>query len=114
MCKIGCVNYARFPKSAHISGFTGITTDPFSTYKPTNGMKFTTKDRDNDIWHGENCAVTGHGGNSGGWWYSSCGHVLINDQYKYPGSSYSLRLNGETFPLPPFIEMKIKPITCNA
>ena len=95
-----------------ISGFTGITTDPFTTY-PINGMKFTTKDRDNDKWH-KNCAVAGHGGNAGGWWYSHCGHVLINHQYKYPGSSYSLLLNGERFPLPPFVELKIKPITCNA
>ena len=95
-----------------ISGFTGITADPFSDY-PLDGMKFTTKDRDND---GplKNCAVAKHGGNAGGWWYNSCAHILLNHQYKYPGSSYSLRLNGETFPLPPFIEMKIKPITCNA
>ena len=95
-----------------ISGFTGITTDPFTTHS-LDGMKFTTKDRDNDRSNG-NCAVTGHGGNAGGWWYRSCAHIHINHQYKYPGLSYSLRLNGETFPLPPFIEMKIKPITCNA
>ena len=48
-----------------ISGFTGITTDPFTTH-PIDGMKFTTKDRDNDSW-GAKCAVTGHGGNAGGW-----------------------------------------------
>ena len=96
-----------------ISGYTGITTDPFSTY-PINGMRFTTKDRDNDKSRSINCAVAGHGGNAGGWWYNQCAYILLNHQYKYPGSSYSLRLSGKTFPLPPFIEMKIKPITCNA
>ena len=96
-----------------ISGFTGITTDPFTTHL-LDGMKFTTKDRDNDRHRSINCAVTGHGGNAGGWWYNSCAHIHMNHQYNYPGSSYSLRLNGETFPLPPFVEMKIKPITCNA
>ena len=95
-----------------ISGFTGITTDPFNSGHSINGMKFTTKDRDNDRGRG-NCAVNGHGGNNGGWWYNNCAHILLNYQYKNT-KSYSLLLNGETLDLPPFVEMKIKPITCNA
>ena len=47
-----------------ISGFTGVTDDPFSvSSSPLNGMKFTTKDRDNDN-QVINCAVT----NASGWW----------------------------------------------
>lgn len=32
-----------------------------------NGMQFSTKDSDNDLWH-NNCAARF----SGGWWYASC------------------------------------------
>ena len=91
-----------------ISGFTGITTDPFTT-NPINGMKFTTKDRDNDKYR-HNCAVIGNGINAGGWWHNVCSHIQINHQYNH---QYSIVLNGKWHPLP-FIEMKIKPITCNA
>ena len=90
-----------------ISGFTGITTDPFTTH-PQNGMKFTTKDRDNDK-SGGNCAKSGHGSDTGGWWYNVCSHIHINHQYNH---KYSIYLNGKSYPLP-FIEVKIKPITCN-
>ena len=91
-----------------ISGFSGITTDLFSTH-PLDGMKFTTKDRDNDRWSG-NCAISANGGNTGGWWYNQCSYIHVNHQYK---SLYSIYLNGKWHPLP-FIEMKIKPTTCNA
>ena len=91
-----------------ISGFTGITTDPFGVGHPLNGMKFTTKDRDNDK-RGGNCAIVGDGRNAGGWWYNSCSLININHQYKH---SSSIHLNGKWLPLL-FIEMKIKPITCN-
>ena len=90
-----------------ISGFTGITTDPFTTH-PINGMKFTTKDRDNDNNRG-NCAVNRHGNNAGGWWYDSCSYILLNHQYKH---HQLIHLNGK-YHSPPFIEIKIKPITCN-
>ena len=75
-----------------ISGFTGITDDPFSTYN-TNGMKFTTKDRDNDQGSGKNCAVDYVGGNAGGWWYKHCCHIYPNHQYN---NSYSIYVNGKT------------------
>ena len=92
-----------------ISGFTGITNDPFDSGHSLNGMKFTTKDRDNDN-SGGKCAVNGNGNNAGGWWYKSCSWIQLNHQYK---STYSIYLNNQWLSLP-FIEMKIKPITCNA
>ena len=91
-----------------ISGFTGITTDPFTDYS-LNGMKFTTKDKDNDK-SGGNCAISGHAGKvAGGWWYKDCSQILLNHQYNHQASVF---LNKKWYPLP-FIEMKIKPITCN-
>ena len=87
-----------------ISGLTGITTDPFTTL---NGRRFTTKDRDNDGRRGGNCAVSN--GGSGGWWYAGCSNIHINHQYNH---QYSIYLNNKWHSLP-FIEMKIKLITCN-
>ena len=91
-----------------ISGFTGITTDPFYS-AALNGMKFTTKDKDNDRNHGRNCAVGGDGNNAGGWWHKGCSYIQVKHQYKH---KYSIALNGKWYPLP-FIEMKIKSITCS-
>ena len=88
-----------------ISGFAGVTTDPI-TY--SNGRKFTTKDRDNDLWYG-NCAVSAHGNYSGGWWYRHCSSIHVNHQYNH---NQSIHLNGAWHSLS-FIEMKIKPIICN-
>ena len=91
-----------------ISGFTGITTTDPITRHPLNGMKFTTKDKDNDRDRG-NCAVSVDGGNAGGWWHNGCSYIHINHQCNH---QYSIYLNRKWHPLP-FIEMKIKPITCN-
>ena len=85
-----------------ISGFTGITSDPFNL----NGMKFTTKDRDNDKRSVGNCATL-FGGKAGGWWYNSCSYVIINNQY----NQKFIFLNGKYYSLP-FVEMKIKPYKC--
>ena len=89
-----------------ISGFTGITYNPFTSL---NGMKFTTKDRDNDKYSRGNCAINVDGRDSGGWWYKFCSHIQPNHQYK---SSFSILLNRKWHSLS-FIEMKIKPVACN-
>ena len=93
-----------------ISGFTGITiTDPFSSYD-INGMKFTTKDRDNDKCsiNVDNCALNKNGGKAGGWWYKCCSYINPNHQYNH---KYSIALYSTWYSLP-FIEMKIKPYKC--
>ena len=90
----------------NISGYTGITDDPFSTYN-INGMKFTTNDRDNDPFRG-NCAVSGNGNQAGGWWYKGCSFIHPNHQYK---NKNSILLYSKWHSLI-FIEMKIKPYNC--
>ena len=63
-----------------ISGYSGYTTDPtIHPYHPLNGLKFTTRDKDNDKWY-LNCA-TDNGANTGGWWYHSCGIIRFTNQY---------------------------------
>ncbi|XP_065894761.1 fibrinogen C domain-containing protein 1-B-like [Dysidea avara] len=92
-----------------ISGFYGITDDPFHSHS-LNGMKFTTKDQDNDKASNNNCAANSwHGHNSGGWWYSDCAHIHFNHQYKH---GQSIHLYGRWYSLP-LIEMKIRPKDCN-
>ena len=92
-----------------ISAFSGNTTDPIIGTYSLNGMKFTTKDIDNDIWGGGNCAILSDGGNGGGWWYRHCTNIHLNHQYNHWGT---VHLNGQWHRLP-FIEMKIRPLNCN-
>ena len=94
----------RYPLT--ISGFDIIgLTDPFDSAidsgVPLNGMKFTSRDRDNDF-SGGNCA---HG--DGGWWYNNCGHMELNDDI----GSKRMYLNGQWHHLL-FIEIKIRPVNC--
>ena len=93
-----------------ISGFSGNATDPITGLHSLNGMKFTTRDRDNDNSGGSfNCAVQHLGGNAGGWWYNYCSHIYLNHQYNH---RYSVHLNGQWHSLP-FIEIKLRPLNCN-
>ena len=46
-----------------------------------NGMRFSTKDRDYDLWP-KNCA-TEH--SPGGWWYNGCHRANLNGIYGDPG-----------------------------
>ena len=46
------------------------------------GMKFSTKEVDNDIAPHGNCAVV----EGGGWWYSNCQNGAVNGEYQKPGN----------------------------
>ena len=93
-----------------ISGFSGNTTDLITGTHSVNGMKFTTRDRDNDKWS-SNCAVRDTRGNAGGWWYNAyaCSIIFPNHQYN---SHHSVALNNQWHSLP-FIEIKIRPLNCD-
>ena len=98
-----------------ISGYSGYTRDPitqttaWSSRTLLNGMKFTTRDRDNDQYSGANCAKTWGDVNGGGWWYNYCSAIRPNNQYK---GTYRIYLDSKWHNLP-FIEMKIRPTSCS-
>ena len=86
-----------------VGGFQGTTTDPMEAH---NGMYFTTKDNDNDLWS-KNCA--NYHGPGGGWWHRQCVNIQPNVLYK---GTYGVYLNGKWHSVS-FIEMKIRPHNCN-
>ncbi|XP_063172176.1 fibrinogen C domain-containing protein 1 [Candoia aspera] len=90
-----------------IADYSGTAGDSFLKH---NGMKFTTKDLDND--HSENnCAAFYHGA----WWYRNCHTSNLNGQYlKGHHSSYADGIEwsswtGWQYSLK-FTEMKIRPV----
>ena len=64
-----------------VSGYTGTAGDSF-TFQ--NGMLFSTKDVENDIWD-QNCAQTF----KGGWWYKNCLRSNLNGLYLAGPHKYS-------------------------
>ena len=58
----------------HISDYSGTAGDALKYH---NGMKFTTKDRDNDVHTRVNCAVD----HKGAWWYRKCDTSNLNGLY---------------------------------
>ena len=86
----------------NITGFDIIgLTDPFVTH-PINEMKFSSRDRDNDL-RGNNCGL-----HYGGWWHRSCSNIRLNEAY----TAIHMYLNRETH-YPTSVEMKIRPQNCN-
>ena len=67
-----------------VGGFTGIGVDWFNhPSRLLNGMKFSTRDNDNDKWSTDNCAAV----HKSGWWYSNCYRININYQPPNVGGS---------------------------
>ncbi|XP_062583097.1 fibrinogen C domain-containing protein 1-B-like [Saccostrea cucullata] len=64
-----------------VSGYTGTAGDSL-TYDH-NGMKFSTKDQNNDKMSYGNCATDRHGA----WWYNNCYLSHLNGQYGHSGVS---------------------------
>ena len=94
-----------------ISQFSGIyPVDPFSTHS-LSGMKFTTKDSDNDLHRGINCAIREplkNVKNSNGWWHRSCSYITLNIEYH----QHEMVHDKVQWHYYPFTEMKIKPRNC--
>jgi len=60
-----------------VAGFNGnVTEDAMNTH---NGMKFSTKDRDNDVDSSSNCAQS----YNGGFWYNGCMNCGVNNAGEY-------------------------------
>ncbi len=90
----------------NIGGYTGNAGDSLEYH---NGMQFTTKDRDNDLWQNDNC-VKNH---KGGWWFKGCQRCNLNGLYpldepstnnKYMGWRYLKNEDGNIM----FSEMKLR------
>ncbi|KAL0191182.1 hypothetical protein M9458_013880, partial [Cirrhinus mrigala] len=78
----------------HVAPLSGDLPDAMSNH---TGMKFSTKDRDNDNHDESNCARN----YTGGWWFDACGDTNLNGRYALmrkgiywrpaKGSSYTLK-----------------------
>ena len=64
----------------NVSGYSGTAGDAIAasgdSHHDVNGMKFSTKDQDNDNWSGHCAALVG-----GGWWFNSCLRTFLNGLY---------------------------------
>ncbi|XP_062284456.1 angiopoietin-related protein 3-like isoform X1 [Scomber scombrus] len=59
----------------HLTHLSGDLPEPMSNH---TGMRFSTKDRDNDKNQDSNCVHY-----SGGWWFNACGDTNLNGRYFY-------------------------------
>ncbi|XP_071147418.1 fibrinogen-like protein A [Mytilus edulis] len=71
------------------AGYTGTAGNGFES---NNGMKFTTRDRDNDL-HPYHCGK----GQIGAWWYNACGKSSLNGIYKQEGTTVAKRIYWKTW-----------------
>ena len=57
-----------------VGEYSGTAGDSMDTH---NGRRFTTRDNDNDLWSGNNCAQQ----YTGAWWYDGCYGSNLNGRY---------------------------------
>ncbi|XP_061186917.1 ficolin-2-like [Saccostrea echinata] len=88
---------------SNFQGSFGIG-DPFTPVclECANGMKFTTKDRDNDNNGTGNCAEV----SKGGWWHNSCQKSNLNG--RFGESDYRLGVNWDTITNLRYVEMRVR------
>ncbi|CAG2221988.1 Fibrinogen-like protein 1-like protein,Techylectin-5B,Ficolin-1-A,Fibrinogen C domain-containing protein 1-A,Fibrinogen C domain-containing protein 1,Fibrinogen C domain-containing protein 1-B,Angiopoietin-2,Fibroleukin,Fibrinogen-like protein 1,Ficolin-2,Ficolin-1,Angiopoietin-related protein 7,Techylectin-5A,Angiopoietin-4,Ryncolin-4 [Mytilus edulis] len=72
--------------------FAGYTGTAGNGFESNNGMKFTTRDRDNDL-HPYHCGK----GQIGAWWYNACGKSSLNGIYKQEGTTVAKRIYWKTW-----------------
>ncbi|XP_049606730.1 fibrinogen C domain-containing protein 1-like [Syngnathus scovelli] len=89
-----------------VSGHSGNAGDSLTSH---SGMKFSTKDRDQDKNSG-NCANT----YKGAWWYKTCYRANLNGMYKATGTCGNTNavwydLGQSSYTCLRFVEMKIRP-----
>lgn len=90
-----------------IGEFQGSTDDPMAYH---NGMKFTTKDVDNDKKAFGNCALyRGIEEPTGGWWYGRCWRINPNMILEDNDSGLAFNDNWYGFKS---VQMKIRPLDC--
>ncbi|XP_062589194.1 angiopoietin-related protein 7-like [Saccostrea cucullata] len=90
----------------HTSNYVGNRGDPLtstgSCTECADGMKFTTRDRDNDMQNLRNCATLSRGG----WWHNACQRSNLNGQFGQ--SNYLYGLNWDGFMDIMSVEMKVR------
>ena len=68
-------NYTEYTLT--VGGYSGTAGDSLPVYR-LNGIKFSTRDNDND-WSSDNCAQSYHGG----WWFRQCFQSHLNGLYQH-------------------------------
>ena len=102
----GPENYYRL----HIGGEDGYNAN--GVVRMHNNMNFTTRDRDNDLTIGSNCASSF----KGGWWYNQCAYTSPNGPHESTSSNPAYRISSQvtgSWVYYPNQEMKIRPKSCD-
>ena len=82
----------------HTTGYSGTLPNLMNGPKSNwlhNGMKFTTRDNDNDMWPGGSCST---GNTNEGWWFNFCQFFCLTGSYntnQYAYNDYNSATNTE-------------------